>query len=115
MKTYIYFLMAVSIVGLTGCDMDDGKYDQLKFDNASQFTVQVKPLTTDWSGFSLAPDEKKTLYKIDNPDFSWTPLDKVELGVSSTTRSVIFVNRGTEFAPPPTVIFVPAEEEATRR
>ena len=95
--------------GMVGCDLDqDSKYNDLEFDNASRFTVSVIPLTAEWSGFSLAPGEKKKFGNIDNPDFSWEPIDKVAVGVSSSTRDVVFVDKGKD-PNPPTIIVVTNE------
>ena len=108
MKCNSYFLIVASVFGLVGfgCDLSESRYNDLSFDNASRFTVHVTPSTTEWTGFSLAPEERKSFSKIDHPDFSWQPIDDVELSVSSTDRKITFVDRGTEFTPPPTVIYV---------
>lgn len=106
MKLLTCLVVSAVMIALAGCEFDESKYNDLKFDNASRFTVSVNPLTTEWSGFSLAPGEKRSFGDINNPDFSWEPLSKVDLGSSSTDRRIIFVDRAKELPVEPTVIIV---------
>ncbi len=108
-------LLGIVLVILAGCDLQEDKFDDLKFDNASRYTVQVTPLTTEWSGFSLAPGEKRNFDKIDNPDFTWKPLDKVDVSVSSTDRNITFVDRAPTFDPNPTVVIITNVTSNSRR
>lgn len=102
-------MLVISLLSLTGCDLEDSKYNDLSFENVSRFNVEVIPLTTEWAGFTLAPGERRKFDDIDNPDFTWEPIDKVELGVASTDRDVIFVDRADDFVRPTEFIILESD------
>ena len=85
-------LMAVLMLSLAGCEDYESKAYRLTFENASRFTVQVIPLTTEWSGFSLAPNEIVKLNDIRDVDYSFAPEGQVQEGSASTERYIIFVD-----------------------
>lgn len=85
-------VMAVLLVGLTGCFEDDYDPNELKFENASSHLVQVISLTTEWGGFPLDPGMRVKLDNIKNVDFRFEPATKVQKGTASTKRDVIFVD-----------------------
>jgi hypothetical protein len=86
-------LMAVLMLSLTSCEMaDDSKANRLTFENASRVTVQVIPLTTEWSGFSLAPGEIVRLDDIRDVDYVFEPADSVQEGSASVERYIVFVD-----------------------
>ena len=82
------------LLGLLGCELfeDQPEWGDLTFENASRFTVTVYPLTTQWGAFSLAPTDTKNLGDIRDADFRYEPKLKVQLGKSSTSRNVVFVD-----------------------
>jgi len=88
-------LLAILVLGFTSCEPFSSSStgsDDLKFENASSHTVQVIPLTTEWSGFSLAPGEKRILHNIRDVDFYFEPTATVQEGSASLARSIIFVD-----------------------
>ena len=85
-------LMAGVMLGLTGCEDYEAKANRLTFENASRFTVQVIPLTTEWSGFSIAPGEIVKLDDVRDLDYIFEPADSVQEGSASTERYIIFVD-----------------------
>jgi len=93
-------VIVVLAVVVAGCELDNDKGRDLRFDNVSRFKVTVIPLTTEWKRFDLGPGQQLKLTDIENPDFTWKPLDLVELGSSSSERNVIFVNRAPVYTPP---------------
>lgn len=103
-------LLAVGLL-FVGCELEGNDYGDLRFENASTRTVQVISRTTEWGGFDLAPGQSKKLYNIDNPDYDWEPKTRIDVGVSSTSRNVIFVERERDLPEDPVVIIqeVPAE------
>lgn len=94
MKSLLFgILVAVLMLSLTSCEMaDDSKAFRLTFENASRVTVQVIPLTTEWSGFSIAPGEIVKLNDIRDVDYVFEPTDSVQEGSASTERYIIFVD-----------------------
>ncbi len=94
MRKILLGIVALALAaGLAGCEDDTKeKARELSFDNQSRYTVHVVPLTIEWSKFPLLSGQKRTLKNIKNPDFTYTPDWKVEEGVNSTERRVIFVD-----------------------
>jgi len=109
MKKILWFVIPLVAIAVTGCELDNDKGRNLNFDNASRYTVTVVPRTTEWSGFTLGTGENRKLENIENPDFTWRPFDKVDLGASSSERNVIFVDRAPTYDPnpEPDIIIVP--------
>jgi len=85
-------LMAVLMLGFVGCDDQSDEANKLYFENASRFSVQIIPLSTEWSGFSLAPGEIRELDDIRDIDFRYEPEEEVQEGSASTERYIIFVD-----------------------
>ncbi len=93
MKNVAYLVLtAVLLLGLTGCFEDDYDPNQLRFENASSYTVTVYSLTTEWGGFALGPGMVMELEDIQNVDYRFEPKDLVKKGSASSTRDVVFVN-----------------------
>ena len=93
MKNVAYLVLtAVLLLGLTGCFEDDYDPNQLRFENASSYSVMVYSLTTEWAGFPLDPGMVVVLEDIQNVDYRFEPTDRVQEGSASTTRDVVFVN-----------------------
>ena len=84
--------LAVLLVGLTGCFEDDYDSHDLKFENASRYSIQVISLTTEWGGFPLDPGMNVTLHHIDNVDYRFEPETLVQVGSASSERDVVFVD-----------------------
>ena len=84
--------MAVLMLSLAGCEDYESKAFRLTFENASRVTVQVIPLTTEWSGFSIAPGEIVKLDDVRDLDYIFEPADSVQEGSASTERYIIFVD-----------------------
>ena len=100
MKSLAYILLtAVLLLGLTGCFEDDYDPNQLRFENASSYTVMIYSLTTEWGGFPLDPGMVVVLEDIQNVDYRFEPKDRVQEGSASTTRDVVFVNAPPSEAP----------------
>ncbi|MBU1694565.1 MAG: hypothetical protein KKC51_11460 [Verrucomicrobia bacterium] len=95
-RLFISILMAVWMFSLTGCESDYSNNFRLTFENASRFTVQVIPLTTEWGGFSVAPGEIVKLDDIRDVDYRFEPADNVQEGSASTERYIIFVDAAPE-------------------
>ena len=89
-------LMAVLVLGLTGCFEDDYDPNVLRFENASGYIVHVISLTTEWAGFPLEPGQRVKLDDIQNPDFRFEPKNSVQLGSASTERDVVFIDAAPE-------------------
>ena len=93
MKKLAYLVLtAIVLLGLTGCFEDDYDPNQLRFENASSYSVMVLSLTTEWAGFPLDPGMVVVLEDIQNVDYRFTPEDRVKEGSASTERDVVFVN-----------------------
>lgn len=99
MKNLMSAVAALALFGLISCDFSESKYNDLDFYNASSYTVEVIPLTSEWERFTLAPGEEKSFGDVENPDYTWEPQDKVGVGVASDDRDVIFVNKIEEPEP----------------
>jgi hypothetical protein len=94
-KTWLLLMVVVVALACAGCEDDTKeKARQLTFENRSSYVIDIVPLTIEWQGFSLAPNEIVTLKDIDNVDwyFSRPSPSKVQEGSSSQERWVIFVN-----------------------
>ena len=88
-------VMAAMVFGLMGCFVDDNtkeKAKELTFDNQSRYTVEVIPLTIEFTAFYMASGERRTFKDIANPDFRYEPTWKVAEGSESTDRYVVFVD-----------------------
>ncbi|HMO52037.1 MAG TPA: hypothetical protein PKE26_06515 [Kiritimatiellia bacterium] len=105
-KIIMTCLSAAALAGLWGCELDNNKGRDLRFENLSSQTVSVIPLTGEWESFKIAPDETKKLESIKTPDFTWEPKTRVALSVTSTDRRVVFVNKPREPAPPPPTVII---------
>jgi hypothetical protein len=93
MKKLAYaLLMSVLALGIAGCEDEPEETDNLEFTNASRYTVNVIPLTTEWGGFSLAPGEKRKLNDIRDADFRYEPSTRVQEGSASKERFIVFVD-----------------------
>ena len=100
MRSLAYIVLtAVLLLGLTGCFEDDYDPNQLRFENASTYSVMVYSLTTEWGGFPLDPGMDVVLEDIQNVDYRFEPSDLVQEGSASTTRDVVFVNAPPSEAP----------------
>ena len=66
----------------------------LRFVNRSSYTVYVTSLSTEWTGFSLAPGQSWKKSRVHDVDYTYEPKDKVQEGFASTARSIVFVNAG---------------------
>ena len=93
MKNIAYLVLtAVLLLGLTGCFEDDYDPNQLRFENASSYSVMIYSLTTEWGGFPLDPGMVVVLEDIQNVDYRFEPADLVQEGSASKGRDVVFVN-----------------------
>lgn len=93
MKKFIFsVLMAAAMLSLIGCEDYDKKANRLTFENASRFTIQVIPLTTEWAGFTLAPGDRVRLNDIRDVDYRYEPEGAVQEGSASSERYIVFVD-----------------------
>lgn len=97
MKKFVAMLAVVLPLALVvGCepfpdsDEDEGK---VEFVNKSSYRVSITPESRGWSGFSLAPDERKTINDLYDVYFSYEPRFRVKVGKNDAGR-VVFVNGG---------------------
>ena len=88
---YIVFVNATPTEAVATVKVDKS----LEFINNSTYIVTITSLSTEWTGFTLKPNESKKLKNIDNIDYSYEPDENVKLGYASTDRHLVFVNTGT--------------------
>lgn len=91
----LYFFLAIALIGLPACTdiFESSKPDRnLRFENASSYTVTVIPQSTQWGGVRLEPGERITVRNVRDLDYRWHPPTRVVRGSASSTRDVIFVN-----------------------
>ena len=83
-----------ALLGTTGCELfsNQDDYGSLSFENASHFEIQVYPLTTQWSAFTLAPGQRVEIGDVRDTDFYFKPEDRVQEAAASGEREVIFVD-----------------------
>lgn len=89
-KALLVLLTALMAAALAGCE----DYDEqpLEFINSSSFNVVITSLSIEWTGFALAPGQRRKLTGIRDVDFDWSPGKYVKQGFASTSRYVVFVN-----------------------
>ncbi len=95
MRKLIASVAMVTLMGcLTGCFEEDSreKAKRVTFENMSGYTVAVIPLTIEWGGFTLAPGQRVKLKDIDNVDYRYEPSERVQEGIASTERYIVFVD-----------------------
>ncbi len=94
MKKMLFSLvLGLGLVLLSGCEVGGDDEDRdLEFVNASHQTVEVIPFTREWTGFVLAPGEKKVIKDVTTLDFRVRPDATVQESAASTDRKVIFVD-----------------------
>ncbi|MBP7831306.1 MAG: hypothetical protein KA248_15465, partial [Kiritimatiellae bacterium] len=85
-------LVAAALLPLIGCEDYDKKANRLTFENASRYTVQVIPLTTEWEGFTLGMGERVRLNDIRDVDYRYEPEGAVQEGSASSERYIVFVD-----------------------
>ena len=91
MKKAVLVLLTVLMAAvLIGCDDYDDQ--PLEFINSSSHMVVVTSLSTEWTGFALAPGQKVKMEHIRDVDYAWEPDKYVKLGFASTDRYIVFVD-----------------------
>ncbi len=101
MNRILLALAAVSLIlGLAACeDKTKERARELVFDNKSRYTVDVIPRTIEIDRFSLPSGERVKFKNIKNPDFRYEPMTKVQEGMESKERYVVFVDKPPEPKP----------------
>ena len=98
MKKWLALIaLAVPLAFVAGCEPWPENDDdvEIEFINRSDETVTVIPeARSGWSGFKLAPEQRKKLYDVYDVFFSYEPRYRVEVGKNDGGR-VVFVNSGT--------------------
>ena len=89
-KALLVLLMVLMAAALAGCE----DYDEqpLEFVNSSTYVVIVTSLSTEWTGFSLAPGQRQKRTGIRDVDYSFCPQKLVKQGFASKDRYVVFVD-----------------------
>ena len=93
-KALLGILLAVMAFGLAGCENYDTQ--PLEFVNASSFDVVITSLSIEWTGFVLAPGEKRKMEGIRDVDYTFYPNTRVQEGFATTDRYIVFVNIDTD-------------------
>ena len=89
-KAVLVLLTVLMAAALAGCE----DYDEqpLEFINSSSYTIVVTSLSIEWTGFALAPGQRRKMTGIRDVDYAWEPDKYVKLGFASTDRYVVFVD-----------------------
>lgn len=94
MKRLLAILAIVCpVIFLSGCEpFDTDEEDPIEFVNKSRFNVTVIPQArSGWSGFVLAPGERRKLFDTYDVFFTYEPRFRVEIGKNDGGR-VLFIN-----------------------
>lgn len=98
-KLFVRLLLMLPLLAMTGCDPfpseneDEGKAE---FVNKSKYRVTVSPeARSGWSGFALAPGERRTLYDVYDVFFTYEPVFRVKVGRNENNK-IVFVNNAAD-------------------
>jgi len=96
MKKLLAMLAVIlPMVFVAGCEPfpDDGEDDgEVEFVNKSGYRVSIAPQSREgWSGFSLAPGERKKIYDVYDVVFTFEPRFRVAVSRNESGR-IVFVN-----------------------